>query len=222
MAEYILPNTVPAQKIFAETIGQNLNKTPVFTNFVNDDAGNGYKQYYSQIDAKVFFGGQYVEDISFINCSVSQNVMPITGYNSHIPDEIVQGSRYISGVFTINFTSPNYLNELVKVAKLVSLEQAKKVTVNTEVGKTALSDTFYINKETNKETDFDNHNFIFEGYFDIDVVLGQDTTFGGKARHYILESVKIGQAQLIQVSSNSGMQMQEMYQFIGKDIRAIN
>ena len=221
MAEIIIPNTVPAQKIFAETIGQKLNKTPIFTNFVNDDAGNGYKQYYSQIDAKIYFGGQYVEDIAGINCSIVQNVMPITGYNSHIPDEIVQGSRYITGSFTINFTSPNYLHELVKVAKLVSLEEAKKKALSENTGAT-LSKDFYINKETSKETDFDNHNFIFEGYFDIDIVLGKDTTFGGKARHYILESVKLGHAQIISPYANTGQPMQEMYQFVGKDIRAIN
>ena len=222
MAEIILPNTVPATKIFADTLGQKLNKTPVFTNFVNDDAGNGHKQYYSSIDAKIFFGGQYVEDIATISFNVIQNVMPITGYNSHIPDEIVQGSRYIAGMFSINFTSPNYLNELVRTARAVSLEQAKRVTINSEIGSTGLSNNFYINKETNKETDFDNHNFIFEGYFDIDVVLGEDTSFGGKARHYILESVKIGQGRLISASGNTGQPMQEMYQFIGKDIRAIN
>lgn len=222
MAEIILPNTVPAKKIFVDTIGQSLNKTPVFTNFVNDDAGNGYKQYYSQIDAKIFFGGQYVEDIAAINCSIVQNVMPITGYNSHIPDEVVQGSRYITGMFVINFTSPNYLNELVKTARAVSLEQAKKVTINSEIGSTKLSSNFYLNKETDRETDFSNHNFIFEGYFDIDIVLGEDTAFGGKARHYILESVKIGQAQIVSPNGNTGQAMQEMYRFVGKDIRAIN
>lgn len=222
MAEIILPNTVPAKKIFADTIGKSLNKTPVFTNFVNDDAGNGYKQYYSSIDAKIFFGGQYIEDIGAISFNVIQNVMPITGYNSHIPDEIVQGSRHIAGMFMINFTSPNYLNELVKTARAVSLEQAKKITINSEIDSTGLSSSFYINKETNKETDFDNHNFIFEGYFDIDVVLGEDTAFGGKARHYIIESAKIGQGRLISAGGNTGQPMQEMYQFIGKDIRAIN
>ncbi len=48
--------------------------------------------------------------------------MPIFGYNSYIYDEIAIGNRIVQGVFTINFTSPRYVEDIIKnIERLVLL-----------------------------------------------------------------------------------------------------
>ena len=73
------------------------------------------KRYYSVIDAEVYFGNEYVEDVCDINWSIRQNVTPLFGYNSYTYDDVARGNRLIVGNFLINFTSPNYLFSILNI-----------------------------------------------------------------------------------------------------------
>ena len=78
----------------------NLNQTPVYTPFVASydrvKTENGVqeiskqylKRYYSSIDAQIYFGNYYVEDVSDIQWTVQQKNLPIYGFNSYTFDEI--------------------------------------------------------------------------------------------------------------------------------------
>ena len=104
-----------------------LDKRPTYTPLLNTNkitrTENGYsvgqttlKRYYSEIDAEIYFGNEYVEDIDYIEWSINESTIPLFGYNSYTYDEIAKGSRIINGSFTINFTSPNYLFQIIQSA----------------------------------------------------------------------------------------------------------
>ena len=80
-----------------------------------------YKRYYSQIDANVWFGDKLVSDIQNIAYNLVQHDMPIFGYNSYIYDEIAIGNRIVQGAFTINFTSPRYIEDIIEKYKTTSI-----------------------------------------------------------------------------------------------------
>ncbi len=68
--------------------------TPYITTFQKEKTKNGdiqitsaeLKRYYSVIDAEIYFQNYFVEDVSDINWAITQNVMPLFGYNSYIYD----------------------------------------------------------------------------------------------------------------------------------------
>ena len=108
----------------SQPLDQRPIHTPYVTTYHRRKTANGFsidsaylKRYFSMIDAEIFFGNEYVEDLATIDWSVNQNALPIFGYNSYTYDEVARGSRIISGSFTINFTSPNYLFDILKTAE---------------------------------------------------------------------------------------------------------
>ena len=78
------------------------------------------KRYYSSIDADIYFGEIYIDEIVNIQFVVQQNAMPLYGYNSFVFDDMALGNRIVSGSFVINFTAPRYLFALLD--ELSSLE----------------------------------------------------------------------------------------------------
>lgn len=74
----------------------------------------GNKRYYSSAEAKLFFGGEELEEIVTINWTMQEPKMPLYGYNSFTFDEVAVGSRIIQGTFIINYLVPNYLAKIVK------------------------------------------------------------------------------------------------------------
>ena len=80
-------------------------------------ATGGSKRYYSQVDAELYIGETYIDDIAGFHFQVQQNAMPLYGYNSYTVDQYAVGTRIINGVFVINFTSPGYLNKVLEAVK---------------------------------------------------------------------------------------------------------
>ena len=74
----------------------------------------GNKRYYSSAEAKLFFGGEELEEIVTINWTMQEPKMPLYGYNSFTFDEVAVGSRIIQGTFIINYLVPNYLAKIVR------------------------------------------------------------------------------------------------------------
>ena len=129
-------NTAPEEKISqaAAELGistgkttrkiHELRTTPGYTNYVTEVKKNlggaissaQLKRYYSNIDAEIYFNGEWVEDIGTIQWTVNQQTMPIFGYNSYIYDAVAQGSRLIQGNFTLSFSKPRKIDDIIKQA----------------------------------------------------------------------------------------------------------
>jgi len=76
--------------------------------------------YFSGIDAKVFFGDVWVDDIVTIQYTVSQNKVPIYGYASQLYDAVARGTVIVNGSLTIAFKEMGYLN---MVQRLIETQQ---------------------------------------------------------------------------------------------------
>lgn len=71
------------------------------------------RRYYSSIDATILLNGKEIDEVVAIQWTVDEQTQPLFGYNSYLWDEIAKGSRIIRGQFAINFTVPDYLNQLI-------------------------------------------------------------------------------------------------------------
>ena len=71
------------------------------------------RRYYSSIDATILLNGSPVDESVMIQWTVEEQTMPLFGYNSYLWDDVAKGNRIVSGQFAINFTVPDYLNQLI-------------------------------------------------------------------------------------------------------------
>lgn len=95
----------------ANTKQNVLDKKPLFTNSFSQNGKN--VKYYSGIDAEIYFEDQYIDETVQLQFTVQQNVMPLTGYNSFVYDDVAVGARIVQGQFAINFTRAEYLYEIL-------------------------------------------------------------------------------------------------------------
>ena len=154
--------------------------------------GKYYKRYYSVIDAEIYFGNEYVEDVCYIDWSVSQNTLPLFGYNSYTYDELAQGNRLITGTFDINFTSPNYLFEILK-------KDYKKLAGTQITGK---------------------HAPLWDHTFDIDVIYGQPHDHC--VHIVLEGVAITGCQQVLSASATEGSpSIRERYSFIARDFKTV-
>ena len=91
----------------ARNNGDILQERPSITTTIDNK-----KRYYSSIDAEIYFGGIFIDEVTNIAWSVQQQALPIYGYNSYCFDDVAVGARLINGQFTINFTEANYLQKI--------------------------------------------------------------------------------------------------------------
>lgn len=71
--------------------------------------------YFSGIDAKVFFGDVWVDDIVTIQYTVNQNKIPIYGYASQLYDAVARGTVIVQGTLTVAFKEMGYLNLVQRI-----------------------------------------------------------------------------------------------------------
>ena len=206
---------------------QELNKTPIYVPFVTtrqvtktenglEESGDILKRYYSSIDAEIYFGNEYVEDICDIQWQIQQNHMPIFGFNSYSADAIAVGSRIVMGTFSIRFTSPNYLFRILETAKGEGIEDMKsyKAAVHDRVLGEATGVVDKRNWGSVKGTKLQE---LWPETFDIDIVYGHSAR-GAKETHVFLKGVRILSCST-GVSSSSPVPTTEVYQFVAKDIK---
>ena len=179
------------------------------------------KRYYSVIDAEVYFGNEYVEDIRDINWSVKQNVAPLFGYNSYTYDEVARGNRLIIGSFLINFTSPNYLFSILKEADKANVTSITNMTSYT-VPVLSQSTTPSIRKGTYGAQEKGHNAHMWPQTFDIDIIFGEKTGAGDPV-HILLLGCAIQDCQMVLSASASGSPpvVMEQYSFIAQDIRTV-
>ena len=196
--------------------------------YVNKIAGwkkskisNGYvfdlanaKRYYSSIDAEIYIGNTYIDDAVTLQFSVQQNVAPLLGYNSYVADDFVLGARTIQGMLEVNFTGPNYLNQVLSV---VAKEAAYELT-SYKVERDSRDAAKITDHAANTVSVPDSHAPIWAPSFSLDIMMGKSTK-GIEPVHFIITDVQITSMQI--GLAPDGTTMTEKYSFIGKDIKTI-
>ena len=197
----------------------NLSSLPGYQNYVQGHnvvkTSNGfklsstyYKKYYSMIDTEIYFGDEYIEDAHDIQWQISQQVMPLYGYNSYLFDEYAKGNRIITGSFTINFCGAIEFDNLLKTASIAK-EFPKSYTITDESG------TPEAHKNDGTKIDEPDKKPMWDVYFDIDIVCMNDKR-GGAPVHLVLQDVAISACG--QASQATGGVMQQRYTFFARDI----
>lgn len=217
-----------------------IRNRPDFVNYVSSlqgtrtesfSHGTSNKRYYSSVDAEIYFGDYYIDEITQIAYSIEQNVMPLYGYNSYVFDEMAIGSRIINGQFTINFTKANYLIDLLeklnnssvtifgeKTSKEDDGEDSNSVNssggrIVNKTGSNGFTSTNYAGIKQNKRP-------LWHVGFDIDVMFGRATSVNSKTEHVMLEGVYIV-SSMVNLDP-SGQPVSETYTFMARDVRNVS
>jgi len=74
-------------------------------------------EYYSGADMHIYFGDIWVDEITSLDFSLQEQILPIYGYHSYTYDAIARGRRIVQGSFSINFTSVGYLQTILEYAE---------------------------------------------------------------------------------------------------------
>ena len=174
------------------------------------------KRYYSSIDAEIYFGSYYIDEIVQIQYQVEQSTTPLFGYNAYVFDEMAIGSRIINGQFTINLTRPGYLFELMD---LLSQENLASVSETVETEDDGAAD---IAPTPNSDIPDQVHRSKRPAWstgFDIDIMFGQEDAVNS-AKHVMLEDVYLVSSVL--GLDTTGNPITETYSFMARDIRPID
>lgn len=180
---------------------QRLRHRPHIVNTANN-RGVANVRYYSSVDADIYFGDLFVDEVSNITWQITENTLPIFGYNSYTFDDIAVGSRIVQGQFAVNFTQANYLMKVGNTLKKIS-----RVTYGEDIpAKSGFSDSERIRRNTP----------IWDMGFDI--VIG----YGEKRGDSFDEITVLDCCQLTgcsQILDSEGYPIQEVYTFVARDIK---
>lgn len=69
--------------------------------------------YWSGLDARIYAGNVYLDEIIALQYEMQEMVIPIYSYASYTHDRVLHGSRRVAGAFSINFKRESYLFELL-------------------------------------------------------------------------------------------------------------
>ncbi|CDQ41811.1 hypothetical protein [Virgibacillus salexigens] len=92
------------------------------------------QEYFSGADMHIYFGDIWVDEITSLEFSLKEEILPIYGYNSYTYDEVVRGRRQIMGAFSMNFKSVSYLQQVLQHAEaiqhtLTSVSNSKGINI---------------------------------------------------------------------------------------------
>jgi len=204
-----------------------LRATPGYTNHVigiNKNISGAissaeYKRYYSNIDAEIYFNGNWIEDVSDISWNVDQNTQPLFGYNSYLWDDVALGTRIISGMFVINFTRPRYVEDAT--AKDGASASESLSTANYEDVEDFLeNNSVNISGKTVSSQKNPEHYHIWGSKFDIDIVCGEKEAISGMPVHIILKDCFLTGSPS-NMRTKDGRVSVEIYKFIARDFMTI-
>lgn len=208
-----------------------LRDTPGFTNYVvstektlTGAVSSAYlKRYYSNIDAEVYFNGNWVEDIQSIQWTINQETLPLFGYNSHLWDDVAQGIRLIQGNFTVLFTKPQPVFDYIDVYGNKTLRSAvtgtTKMTYEQELDSLQKTKISMGQNDNSKYIRNGQHAPVWASRFDIDVVCGEFEESGRYPVHIILKNCYVTNCNTLR--SKDGEPTAELYQFIARDFETI-
>lgn len=188
----------------------NLQHRPSFDSYYT-----GNTKYYSGIDAEIYIGDQYVDEVFNIQYQIVQESKPIFGYNSYLYDEMAVGSRIVTGSFAINFTETNFLGKVLNtIQKRKIMAGADRVvdSINSPSSNSqylsSMDPSIYRSKKP-----------IWDQQFEIMVAYGERhrKIFGGALDNIeIIKGVQLN-ARHTEIDA-SGNPIMEVYNFTGRDI----
>lgn len=88
-------------------------------------------EYFSGADMHIYFGDIWVDEITSIDFTLQEDIMPLYGYNSFTYDYMARGKRIVQGQFAMNFKSTGYLQQILENAD--AIEYALKTGKNGKV-----------------------------------------------------------------------------------------
>lgn len=208
---------------------KELRNTPGYQNYVVEQGKtvNGladsvvFKKYYSDTSAELYFNGHWLEDINAVQWQVQRQTYPLFGYNSFIYDDVALGNRIIYGAFTINFTEPDKLRNVIAQNKVEAQGSTDTVSYESYSEKSHTTKLMIDGTKTAIETN-PAHATIWSPRFDIDVVFGESDVLGSSVvlpKHIILWDCHLMGSQIM-TSTNDGV-LQESYQFLARDFKVI-
>ena len=171
---------------------QSLGKAPGKRNAFTVHNYHG-RRYYSSIDAAILLNGKVVDEVVMIQWTVDEQTMPLFGYNSYIWDDVAKGSRVVSGQFAINFTVPDYLNQLI-------------------AGQTEDSIRF---ENTGVKINNDEHDALYDASFNIHIGYGSKDSITKDVPYTVLNNVYVRSTG--QAPDTQGQNLVETYSFIAQD-----
>lgn len=187
--------------------GHTLNNRPSIVNQINGD-----KRYYSALDAELYFGNIFINDVTDIMYSMSQNAMPLYGFNSYTFDDIATGNRIVQGQFNINYYKSNFLTDLQNNPGFQTIARA---LYGGDKEKTSMFTSDY-RKRLNLP--------LWDKGFDIVIAYGYHSNGEnmslqqGKTQSYIvLETCQI--TGVTSMLNSNGEPVGETYSFMARDIR---
>lgn len=71
-------------------------------------------EYFSGADVRIYFGDIWVDEITNLQFTLQEQVVPIYGYASYTWDKVARGNRFIQGSFNINFKESYYLHSVMQ------------------------------------------------------------------------------------------------------------
>ena len=80
------------------------------------------EDYFSGADVTIYFGDIFVDDITGLEFTLQERVLPVYGYNSYTYDSVARGQRLVQGSFTIAFREAGYI---YRILEHIGLEQGK-------------------------------------------------------------------------------------------------
>lgn len=185
----------------------SLQKRPHITNNANGT------RYYSSVDAEIYFGNLYIDEVTSIEWAVQQQAMPIFGYNSYCFDDIAVGSRLIQGQFAVNFTKAGFLTSLQKDSEFTRV--ARKIYSEDPIKSSYFTDDF--RKRLNLPA--------WDGGFDIVVGFGDhgqskkiSSLDNNEWKTFVVLDCCQITGSMVQLDYN-GVPVQEVYTFIARDIK---
>lgn len=180
---------------------QRLRHRPHIVTSANN-RNNLNTRYFSAVDADLYFGDQFIDEVVSIQWQVQQNVLPIFGYNSYTFDDLAVGNRIVNGQFAVNYIESNYLTKVMKAMKKIN----RKMYGEDKPAISAFSDSDRQRRNTP----------IWDAGFDLLVGYGEKNK-DAYEQVIILDCCQLtGCAQ--QLDSN-GEPILEIYSFIARDMK---
>lgn len=183
-----------------------LEERPHVTNNVN-----GNKRYYSSVDAEIYFGDIFIDEVTSITWSIQQQAMPIYGYNSYTFDDIAVGARLVQGQFAVNFTKAGYLKDLQEDSQFTKI--ARKLYGKDNEAKS------YFTQDYRRRLNMP----MWDKGFDIVIGFGDQEKNTNNLQNNMYQTYAILDCcqitgSMVQLDYN-GEPIQEVYTFIARDIK---
>lgn len=167
----------------------------------------GQARYYSAVDAEIYFGDIYIDDVCTISYGIQQATQPIFGYNSFVWDDIAQGSRVIQGFFTINYTKSSFLFDVLNTLNNVPCGSINNISSGT---------TEIMNRTTKGPLYNKGFNIVisYGNYKD-----SENSAIKKNSTMQVIKAVHITSCeQILDVSGGGAAPILERYTFVARDI----